>query len=94
MQIAPGTERPRQLAGFSNAPEATGHQGERLPPDSGDLRASSRSRQARAGGHGQRDVTSPKSGRFGLIGRYAYSSGVGAIDHVCAVPVWRITEFR
>jgi hypothetical protein len=64
MHIAPGTERPRQLAGFSNAPE------------------------------GQRDVTSPKSGRFGLIGRYAYSSGVGALDHVCAVPVWRITGFR
>jgi hypothetical protein len=58
------------------------------------LRASSRGRQERAGGHGQRDVTQRQVWPFRPYGRYAYSSGVGAIDHVCAVPVWRITEFR
>jgi len=66
----------------------------RLPPDSGDIAASSRSRQTRKGGQALPMWPSLKSGRFGLIGRYAYSSGVGAIDHVCAVLVWRITEFR
>src|SRR6266545_8260642 len=44
----------------SSAPEASGHRGERLSPGFGDLRASSRGRQARADGHGSRDVPRPQ----------------------------------
>jgi hypothetical protein len=43
----------------SSAPEASGHRGERLSPGSGDVAASSLGRQARAGGHGPRDVPQP-----------------------------------
>jgi len=36
MRIAPGSPR-SPATGWSNTPEATGHPGKRLPPDSGDF---------------------------------------------------------
>jgi hypothetical protein len=59
-----------QLGGFGNASLSYSeddlacspavYRGQRLSPGSGELRASSSGRQARAGGHGSRDVPQPQ----------------------------------